>query len=272
MKELSPCSLGLFFVTIVILVGVSSVDAQCRFRACNREGERFNSETGDCESRAGFPTFAISHRVPSCRSGEHFDRATGNCVLDACDEGCEVRELCRGGERYSRSGRDREGVYGVCESGPNFLGHRSHRLVRCAEGFTLNETRGVCVRCRTAPPPRVPPDLTIRRLFLRSTPAGPVVSSVRVGQLYYACFEVANIGAGASGPFLVSGGGLGVRGTPTVPQANLAPGASREGCLLYRTTPSAGTYRLGITADPVNGVRETREDNNTATLEVDVVR
>jgi hypothetical protein len=112
--------------------------------------------------------------------------------------------------------------------------------------------------------------LTIRRVFLRSTGTGPVVSNVKVGQRYYACFEVANIGAGASGPFLVSGGGLGISSTPTVPQANLLPGASREGCLLYRTTPRAGSYRLGITVDPVGGVRESREDNNTATLGVTV--
>jgi subtilase family serine protease len=55
-----------------------------------------------------------------------------------------------------------------------------------------------------------------------------------------------------------------------VTQTSLSPGASREGCLVYRVTPSPGSYRLGITADPLNGVRETREDNNTATLEVNV--
>jgi hypothetical protein len=254
---------------IIVAVFAISASAQCNFPACNQEGESFNSKTGDCESSSGFPTFAKSHRVPSCPSGERFDRSTGNCVLDACDDGCEVSRLCRGKEDYSRSGRDRTGVYGVCESSSG-LNYKSHVVRRCEAGFTLNERRGVCVRCRTAPPPRVPPDLTIRRVFLRTTRGGPTVTSVPAGQLYYACFEVANIGSGASGPFLVSGGGLGIRGTPTVTQASLAPGAAREGCLVYRMTPSPGSYRLGITADPLNGVRETREDNNTATLEVSV--
>jgi len=268
--KLASGLLGLIIGTITIGICATSALGQCRFPACNRDGEHFNSETGDCESRSGFPTFAISHRVPTCPSGERLDRASGQCVLSACDDGCEVNRLCHRDEDYSRSGRDREGVYGVCESSGG-LGFKSHTPRRCPAGFTLNERRGVCVRCRAEPPRRVPPDLTIRRVFLRTTRSGPAVTSVAAGQLYYACFEVANIGAGASGRFLVSGGGLGVRGTPTVTQTSLPPGASREGCLVYRTAPSAGTYRLGITADPVNGVRETREDNNTTNLEVTVM-
>ena len=246
----------------------------CSFPACNREGESFNSETGNCESSSGFPTFTRSHRVPSCLDGERFDRATGNCILNVCDEsGCEVRALCtRRGERYGRSGRDRDGVYGVCESRPNWLGHRSHRLVRCPYGSVLNEGRGVCVRCPTVVPvPVRRPDLVIRRAFLRLASSPVEVTNLRRGQNYLACFEVANVGAAASGPFRVEGGGLGVRTLPSQAHASLPPGAERVGCLLYSTTPPVGSYRLGITADSLRTVRETREDNNAATLTLNVV-
>jgi hypothetical protein len=247
----------------------TSAWAQCRFPACNQEGEHFNSETGDCESRSGFPTFAISHRVPTCPAGERFDRATGNCVLAACDEGCEVRELCRGDERFSRSGRDRAGVYGVCESGPNWLGHRSHRVDHCPSGFTLNERRGVCVRCPIRVPVRLP-DLVISRAFLRLASSPAEVTSIPAGRSYLACFEVTNRGMAASGFFRVDGGGLGVRTAPFQNHASLLPGASREGCLEYSTTPPPGTYRLELRAHTLR-VRESREDNNTATLELAVI-
>jgi hypothetical protein len=259
-------------IIVAYLLFATSASAQCNFPACSRDGERFNSETGNCEHRSGFPTFAISHRVPSCPTGEHFDRATGNCVLDACDEGCEARRLCRTKERYSRSGSDREGVYGVCESSSG-LGYKSHVLRRCPAGFTLNERRGVCVRC----PIRVPvpvrlPDLIIRRAFLRIASNPTAVTRIRAGTPYLACFEVANIGSASSGTFRVEGGGLGVPTSPGQNHASLAPGESREGCLEYSGTPPPGTYRLQLHADSLNRVRETREGNNTATVGVTFIR
>ena len=253
----------------------------CSFPACNRDGERFDPDTRDCEHRGGPPTFFRSHREPTCNAGERLDRDRGLCVIEACaDGGCEARRLCtRKGYHYDHADRDSRGVYGVCESEPNFLGYRSHETLRCPDGFTLNEARGVCVgNCRTAtdltlPPPItvILPDLIIRRVFIRLGTGGTEMTEVRRGTSYYACFEVANVGVAASGPFRVGGGALGVRTLPSQAHATLLPGASRVGCLLYSGTPATGSYRLGLTADSLRAVREMREDNNEATLEVNVV-
>ena len=262
---------GLVLLVTVMLLA-RSASAQCRFPACNRDGERFISATGDCEHRAGFPTFAISHRAASCPSGERFDRATGECVIPDCDERCEVRRLCRRNERYSRSDRDREGVYGVCDH-TGFLGAKSHRVVRCPFGSILNERRGVCVRCPTEVP--VTPlraDLVFTRSFLRVASSPTAVTRLTAGTPYLACFEVANRGTRESGTFRVGGGGLGVRTPPNQAHASLLPGATREGCLSYATTPPPGSYRLVLTVDSFGTVRELREDNNTATLTLTVVR
>ena len=252
----------------------------CSFPACNRDGERFDPVTRNCQH--GPDGLGIrSHRVPTCNAGERLDRDSGLCVIEACaDGGCEARRLCtRKGYHYDHADRDSRGVYGVCESEPNFLGYRSHETLRCPDGFTLNEARGVCVgNCRTAtdltlPPPRtvILPDLIIRRVFMRPGSGGPEVTEVRRGTSYYACFEVANVGVAASGSFRVLGGGLAVEPAPSQAHATLLPGASREGCLLYSRTPPTGSYRLGITADSLRAVREMREDNNERTLTLHVV-
>lgn len=244
----------------------------CSFPACDRDGERFDPATGNCEHGGTPPLFLRSHRVPTCRDGERLDRTNGRCILEACDDGCEARTLCtRKGEQYARSGRDRDGAYGVCDH-TSGLGYRSHRLVRCPSGFVLNESRGVCVRC----PIRVPvdvrrPDLMLTRTFLRVPSTSGEVTRITAGTSYLACFEVANRGTRESGPFSVGGGGLGVRTPPSQAHASLVPGASRVGCLEYPTTPPAGTYRLELRADSLDGVREFREDNNTGTLVVNVV-
>jgi hypothetical protein len=276
MKRYTVSARALWFAVIIGAISAfapaASAQSACSFPACNMHGERYNAATGNCESGPDPITRALSHRIPTCNSDERFDRATGQCVLNACsDGGCEARLLCTGKSRYTRSGRDARGVYGVCEHGPNWLGYRSHQLVHCPSGFTLNEARGVCVgNCAPAPPPRLP-DLVIRRTYLRATPRGPAVTRIRRGQRYWACFEVANVGAAGSGPFHVGGGGLGVPTAPSQAHAALLPGASRAGCLLYGTTPAVGSYRLGIDADSRRAVRETREDNNTATLAVEII-
>jgi hypothetical protein len=219
-------------------------------------------------------------------SGETFIRATGMCRLNLCTGACETRPLCGGDwPNYRGSGRDATGVYGSCQSNPNWLGHVSHTLRRCPSGFTLSEGRGVCVRCTAmvpvptptpvpvpTPTPVLPrPDLVIRSAFLRQVAGGPVVTSVRRGRSYYACFVVANIGVAPSGVFHVGGGGLGVPTPPSQAHASLAAGASRAGCLVYPTTPAPGAYRLGITADSRTVVTERREDNNGATIAVTVI-
>lgn len=272
------------FAAIVVFAPSALAQSACGFPACNGARETYDRASGNCQSSSGPPTFALSHRVPTCGAGEHFDRDTGNCVLDACSGGgCEARALCTGDWRYARSGSDSTGAYGVCESGPNWLGHRSHTLVRCPAGFALNEARGVCVgNCRVvitpapggavAPAPILRlPDLIIRRSFLRASSGGPAVTQVRRGQRYWACFVVENIGTAASGAFHVGGGGLGLTAAPSQGHAALAPGASREGCLLYSTTPPVGSFRLGLEADSRRIVRETREDNNIATIAVNVI-
>jgi hypothetical protein len=266
----SPISAKALCLAVMIVASYALAPAAyaqegCSFPACNRDGERFDPVTRDCEhgpDRLGIR----SHRVPTCNAGERLDRDRGLCVIEACaDGGCEARRLCtRKGYHYARSGRDHRGVYGVCESEPNFLGYRSHEAVRCPSGFTLNEARGVCVgNCRSAtdltlPPLRtvILPDLIIRRVFIRPGSGGPEVTEVRRGRSYYTCFEVANVGVAASGPFRVGGGGLGVSPPPSQAHATLLPGASREGYLLYSGTPPTGSYRLGLTADSLRAVRE----------------
>ena len=123
----------------------------------------------------------------------------------------------------------------------------------------------------TVPPSVARPDLVIRRAFLRAAPGGAPVSTIRRGQRYWACFEVANVGGAASGGFRVAGGGLGVPTAPYQDHAGLAVGASREGCLAYPTTPAAGTYSLGLSADSRNAVVEAHEDNNGASIRVQIV-
>ena len=255
-------------MVLMLAFGSATVFAQCRFSACDK-GERYDAKDRECRSGPDPITRAESHHPPTCPDGERLDFATGECVLSACDEGCEVRELCRGKENYSRSGRDREGAYGVCESRSG-LGYRSHRLVHCPEGFTLNERRGVCVRCRTTPPVSLP-DLVIRRAYLRLESSPSEVRTIGAGRSYLACFEVANLGRAPTGVFRVGGGGLGVPTAPGQNHASLLPGESRDGCLTYSTTPSSGTYRLQLSADSLRRVREMREDNNNATLVVNVV-
>jgi hypothetical protein len=270
MHVVAPRMLWIAALFLAALLFASAAFAQdaCRIPACDRPGETYNAATQNCEHNAGFPTYARSHRAATCRADETLDRATGMCVLNACGS-CEAQRLCPSGWTYQRSGRDARGVYGVC--GHSSGTYQSHQVLRCAEGFTLNEARGICVgACRTATP-TARPDLIIRRTFLRQVGGGPEVTSVRRGQPYWACFVVANVGTAASGPFQVSGGGLGVPTTPTQAHASLAPGGSRLGCLAYSTTPAVGTYRLGVSARAGAGVIETRTDNNSAVQVVNVV-
>jgi hypothetical protein len=97
------------------------------------------------------------------------------------------------------------------------------------------------------------------------------VTSVRRGRPYQACFVVANVGTVASGSFRVAGGGLGIPTAPFQDHAGLGAGLSRTGCIDYPTTPPVGSYRLGLTADSLGAVTESREFNNTATIPVTVV-
>lgn len=67
----------------------------------------------------------------------------GATATDAFSQRCS-RPACQDDERYvaqeSPDGRD----YGVCRSGPNFLGHMSRRFATCPDGFELDARTGRC--------------------------------------------------------------------------------------------------------------------------------
>lgn len=241
----------------ILAAGEARGQPACDFPAC-RGDETYRD--GDCNSKSGFPTYAKSHRIATCPEGTTLNRTTGMCISGGTC--CNERTLCAKGTSYSRSGSDRDGVYGVCESSGG-LGYRSHELVRCAAGWTLDTGRGVCRgECRVVVPSgRALPDLTFGSLSLRP-------SVLHAGMSYYLCFTVANIGAAASGPFRVGAGGLGIPYSPFQDHASLAPGATRDGCIRYPTTPPAGTYTLGAKVDSLNAVAESNEGNNERTIGV----
>ena len=259
---------------------IGSAQAQvCEKPACP---SRDTYRDGYCYSYSGFPTYAESRTRTVCESGWTLDATRGICANGTC---CETA-LCVPGERYSRSETYRGRPYGVCESGPGVGGTLSHTMRECQAGWDLDGSRGTCrkQKCGTAisaagpvvapQPPEVVrrPDLTIKEWSVRpKLSGGKPVNEVRVGQKYQVCFVVANIGQAPSGPFIVQGGGLGVASGPSLPQADLAPGATREGCLDYSTTPARGTYRLTVTAHAPDTVRDSDESNNSRTETIIVV-
>lgn len=247
-------------------------------------GEDRDGRYGVCQSSSGLGY--RSHYLARCEEGWTLDVDRGVCVRDACTSGaCGVLvPLCTPTERYERGGSDRDGAYGVCHSGPAPVTRaESHRLARCAEGWTLLAETGVCRRDCAArleidpdrlgidPLPIGPgydpdrfklrPDLVLDRLWLKNA-SGAAIKSVRAGSAYYLCFVVRNQGNLASGAFKVRGGGLGMPTNPEQNHAGLAAGVSREGCLFYPVTPSPGRYTVGVTADADNAVAELRENNN----------
>ncbi|MEQ1931822.1 MAG: hypothetical protein ABL957_14995 [Parvularculaceae bacterium] len=240
----------------------------CRSGESYRVGAGGPSPYGVCESPCR-PPAPCSHYIAACPTGWTLDVPAGVCNRDLCS-GCGVElPLCSADESYSRSETGPDGrVYGVCNHGTCGPGACSHQIKYCREGWTLQTATGLCQRdCAAA----ARPDLILRSAWLK-TSKGVRTKTVRRGLPYYACFEVANIGTAASGPFYVGGGGLGVPRPPEQAHANLAPGASREGCLSYPTTPSAGTWRIGLTADSRGTVVEILDTNNGRTLTVIVRR
>lgn len=114
------------------------------------------------------------------------------------------------------------------------------------------------------------PDLVIRVTWLQAPVRIVRIKTVPVGKSYKACFKIANIGPGASGPYRLGAGGLGIPTSPYMDFPGLAPGAAQNGCILYPTTPPVGSYNLGMTVDSLGAVAELREDNNSAVLHVEV--
>lgn len=285
---------GIFVIFAVFQQAGPAFAQRCDRPLC-RSGETYQPGSTDAEGAYGSCKHCnwfgyCSHYIARCGEDSTLDLERGVCVLNACSSCGAELPLCDSDEAYTGSGSDRDGVYGVCSSGPSGIGgYRSHQLKRCREGWTLQTDTGMCKKNCAARLPRVIPDvvgpitpipdvtppalqlpdLVLRRAWLKAPKGGPI-KAVRRGQPYYACFEVANQGARASGPFYVGGGGLGIPTPPEQAHANLAPGAARQGCLYYPTTPAAGTYKLGLTADSRHTVTESREDNNDRTLTVQV--
>jgi hypothetical protein len=260
-------SIGLAVVLSAVAAPASAQSGGRCQSACHPP---YSYHGGSC-TRECAPGAPCSHMRAECNDGLTLNRTTGICEPPGgCGGECEDRPACtRKGSTYLRDSDRGEAVCGT-RSG---LGWKAHELVPCPEGFSLVPGRGICRRC----PIRVPvkplpfprPDLIFRMVQLG--PHGAPVSSVHRGHPYYVCFIVANVGAVASGPFRVAGGGLGIPTIPFQNHAGLAVGAERKGCLLYPTTPAAGKYVLGLQVDSLNAVAESNEGNNTRNIPVLVV-
>ena len=251
--------------TLCLLAPVAADGQVCGTPACHSD-ETLRSD-GYCEHDSGFPTYAKSHRANDCTPDAPLNAASGLCApRGGCGGGgsglCREHPVCSPGQTYRDSG-----CYDSCAP----LAPCSHTRAECEAGWTLDTGRGVCRLCRIPPvggggsPIRLRPDLTFR-----SAPTLSVKPLV-VGHKYAICFTVANIGALAAGPFRVAGGGLGIPVAPYRDFPGLAAGATASGCLAYPTTPSVGSYTVGLTVDSLNAVTELREDNNTANVSVTVV-
>lgn len=218
----------------------------------------------------------MDHWQATCAAGETLDRPSGICRPATCGGStfsCREAPACPSGTTFVGVSSGQAN----CEHHGDF-GSVDHQLVPCPSGWTLDASRGVCRYCPAlhvtgggVHPKLLFPDLTIRRAWLQDPKTGGPLKAVHVKQAYLACFVVANIGSAASGPFRVAGGGLGIPTNPFQDHASLAPGASRQGCLTYPTTPAAGSYNLGITADSQNVVHESNEGNNDAVIHVTVL-
>ena len=125
-------------------------------------------------------------------------------------------------------------------------------------------------RAQPQPTQLTRPDLVIGSLSVEPDIL-PFVSGnqVQLGQPFQVCYVVTNIGLRASGGFRVNGNGL--FPPPFQDQAGLAPGESRGGCLQYRGVRVLGTRTLTLKADSQNVIAESREDNNTASVNIAVL-
>ena len=269
-------------LSVVALTGFAINSAiaqtQCDYPACPANTTYHD---GACYDSPQFFTNAQSHTLAVCNTGDTLNRDTGVCRKPNCGGGiggiCQTKPLCPSGTTYTGSGTSPRGTYGVCQMGPNGAGGAiDHQLVYCDAGWTLNTAAGTCRRCPLLggggllPVHFQLPDLVVRRVWLGDARTGAPVSTVQKAHPFLACFTVANIGAGAGGPFRVGASGAGVPSSPFQDHAGLAVGAARDGCLTFATTPSLGKYRLVVTADSLRAILESNEGNNDTTLIVTV--
>jgi hypothetical protein len=258
------------FLLTSLLVAVPALAQTCTFSACPASHPTFMSRgtDGSYVMCGSLPNW-LGHRSHArfvCPAGSSFsDVTTGTCRYDACT-GCggELPLCDRLGERFWYSSSDTQGQYAVCQSGPTPPGmYLSHRIVRCVEGWTLQPGTGQCRKdCLV-------PDLAIRHAFLRNT-SGSLITSVRVGQPYLACFEVVNQGRAWASTTTLRGGGLGVSVAPSASVPALSPDSWTTVCLSYPTTPSVGTWGLGGTVN-TSAWADSDRTNDSRTVTVRVV-
>ena len=248
-----------------------------------QDGTNSGGPYGVCTNGTHGPG-SLSHSLINCPAGSTLVSGAGLCRNNACGGGgCEERGICTDPHwpyyMPGNDGRDASGPTAGCSSDPQpFTNAMSHIVVHCPSGFNLVEGVGVCRRCPLIMAPggvsthiTLRPDLVIRSAWLRTQASPAHVNALRRGTPYFACFTVANVGSAGSGPFRVGAGGLGMRVAPYQDHAGLAVGASRDGCIPYATTPPPGRYALGVSADSLRAVAESREDNNDATIPVIVI-
>jgi hypothetical protein len=175
-----------------------------------------------------------------------------------------------------------------------------HLPCLAAAAFAALSALAVAAHAQTQARPGVPalsvaarPDLTIKRAFLVMSVSSSLlpatlqtVQSVRAGRPFFACMLIENRGPGAAQGVRTSGARLG--GVTPVQAAyvanfsgggiqmqpinavNIAAGREAQLCLYYVRAPQAGRHRLMLEVDPANAVAETREDNNSMMLALDV--
>lgn len=187
MKRVIPCAIVLL-ITMALCVNGTGVAADgCEKSAC-RSGDTYDTRQQRCESESwGYR----SHYQPSCPAGYDLDRTKGVCVKQG--ECCE-KPACKKGYRWDKHDQR-------CESGPTFLGYRSHYTPKCEAGWDLDAESGRCKKraCGLTAPPqrgelfRNKPDLLVQAFGLLNW------GSCRPGQTVFTFqVTVANSGTAAS--------------------------------------------------------------------------
>ena len=266
MKNITLTSIVLLIAMGVCLHPSETGAQDCRKSAC-RSGDTYDVRQRRCESGPNFWGYR-SHYEPKCPDGYDLDPANGVCVKRG--ECCE-KPACKKDDRWDRQD-------GRCESGPTFLGYRSHYTPKCETGWELDGETGLCKKrgCGIRAPGVVAhpatgyrPDLVIEQFGLLrwgSCQPGRVVFTFQV--------TVANKGTVASPAVLVQAidqhsvnwgngvriGPIGARRSATV-TISIAYLRSRPGHMT-----GAAPHPFKAVADPLKEIDESDEDNNESAV------
>ena len=190
MKRIILCAIVLLTSMGVCINGTGVAADGCEKSACH-SGDNYDTRQQRCESGPDFWGYR-SHYQPSCSAGYELDRARGVCVKQG--ECCEKPACNRKGYKWDENDRR-------CESGPTFLGYRSHYTPTCEVGWDLDAETGLCRKrgCGLTAPPqrgelfRNKPDLVVQAFGLLRW------GSCRPGQTVFTFqVTVANVGTAAS--------------------------------------------------------------------------